>query len=57
MAIDANKRRVVVTGMGVITPICNSVQEYWQALRTEKAVQVQLPFSMPAYMKQDLPVK
>jgi 3-oxoacyl-[acyl-carrier-protein] synthase II len=32
MAVDANKRRVVVTGMGVITPLGNTVREYWQAL-------------------------
>jgi 3-oxoacyl-[acyl-carrier-protein] synthase II len=32
MAVDVNKRRVVVTGMGVITPLGNTVQEYWQAL-------------------------
>ncbi len=27
-----NKRRVVVTGMGAITPIGNSVEEYWNGL-------------------------
>ena len=34
MAFDVNRRRVVVTGMGVITPLGNTVQEYWQALVT-----------------------
>lgn len=29
-------RRVVVTGMGAITPIGNSVQEFWNAVREEK---------------------
>jgi len=32
MAFDGSRRRVVVTGMGVITPLGNTVQEYWQAL-------------------------
>lgn len=32
MAVDEKKRRVVVTGMGVITPLGHTVQEYWQAL-------------------------
>jgi len=32
MAVDKNRRRVVVTGMGVITPLGNTVSEYWQAL-------------------------
>lgn len=30
------RRRVVVTGMGVITPIGNSVEEFWNAVREEK---------------------
>ena len=29
-------RRVVVTGMGVITPIGNSVQEFWEGIREER---------------------
>ena len=29
-------RRVVVTGMGVITPIGNSVEEFWNGIKTEK---------------------
>jgi 3-oxoacyl-[acyl-carrier-protein] synthase II len=32
MAVDGNRRRVVVTGMGVITPLGNTVKDYWQAL-------------------------
>jgi 3-oxoacyl-[acyl-carrier-protein] synthase II len=32
MAVDESRRRVVVTGVGVITPLGNTVQEYWQAL-------------------------
>jgi len=37
MAVDGKKRRVVVTGMGVITPLGNTVQEYWQALLDGKS--------------------
>lgn len=29
-------RRVVVTGMGVITPIGNSVEEFWEGIKTER---------------------
>ena len=29
-------RRVVVTGMGAITPIGNSVEEFWQGLKSKK---------------------
>jgi 3-oxoacyl-[acyl-carrier-protein] synthase II len=32
MAVDISRRRVVVTGMGVVTPLGNTVKEYWQAL-------------------------
>jgi 3-oxoacyl-[acyl-carrier-protein] synthase II len=32
MLVDANKRRVVVTGMGVITPLGNTVREFWKSL-------------------------
>ena len=31
-------RKVVVTGMGAVTPIGNNVEEYWNSLKTEKAV-------------------
>ncbi len=30
------KRRVVVTGMGAITPIGNTVEEFWNAIKEEK---------------------
>jgi len=30
------KRRVVVTGMGVLTPIGNNVTEFWEALKEGK---------------------
>jgi 3-oxoacyl-[acyl-carrier-protein] synthase II len=31
------KRRVVVTGMGAVTPVGNSVAEFWEALRAGKS--------------------
>jgi 3-oxoacyl-[acyl-carrier-protein] synthase II len=37
MAADGNKRRVVVTGMGVITPLGHTVKEYWQSLLEGKS--------------------
>ena len=30
------KRRVVVTGMGAITPIGNSVEEFWEGIKAGK---------------------
>ena len=30
------KRRVVVTGLGAITPIGNSVPEFWEGIKTGK---------------------
>ena len=30
------KRRVVVTGMGAITPIGNSVEEFWRGIKAGK---------------------
>jgi 3-oxoacyl-[acyl-carrier-protein] synthase II len=31
------RKRVVVTGMGVISPIGNSIEEYWQSLLNGKS--------------------
>ena len=36
------RRRVVVTGMGAITPIGNSVEEFWNAVREEKTGYVEI---------------
>lgn len=36
--MENQKRRVVVTGMGAITPLGNDVESTWQALKTGKAV-------------------
>ncbi len=30
------KRRVVVTGMGAVTPIGNTVPEFWKSIREKK---------------------
>ena len=32
----SDKRRVVVTGMGAITPIGNSIEEFWENIKEEK---------------------
>jgi 3-oxoacyl-[acyl-carrier-protein] synthase II len=37
MAADSNKRHVVVTGMGVITPLGLTVKEYWHSLLEGKS--------------------
>ena len=37
-----NPRRVVVTGLGALTPIGNSVSEYWEGLIDGKVVLLQL---------------
>jgi 3-oxoacyl-[acyl-carrier-protein] synthase II len=37
MSIDRNRRRVVITGVGAITPIGTSVDGLWQGLREEKS--------------------
>lgn len=34
--MEKMSRRVVVTGMGAITPIGNSVEEFWQSVKEEK---------------------
>ncbi|NEQ98646.1 MAG: beta-ketoacyl-ACP synthase II [Cyanothece sp. SIO2G6] len=34
---DAGRRRVVVTGLGALTPIGNTVDEYWQGLMAGKS--------------------
>ena len=33
-----NMKRVVVTGMGAITPIGNSVEEFWSGVRSRRSV-------------------
>lgn len=35
-SVNTNKRRVVVTGMGAVTPIGIGVEEFWKSVRAEK---------------------
>ncbi len=37
MGFDGKKRRVVITGMGALTPIGNTVEEYWKNLLAGKS--------------------
>lgn len=37
MAFNGKKRRVVITGMGAITPIGNTLEEYWASLLAGKS--------------------
>ena len=30
------KRRVVITGMGAVTPIGNTIEEFWDGIRSGK---------------------
>ena len=34
--MEVSMRRVVVTGMGAVTPIGNSVEEFWESIKQEK---------------------
>lgn len=36
-------KRVVVTGMGAITPIGNSVEEFWNGIKEQSEVSAPLP--------------
>lgn len=44
MAFTGNKRRVVVTGMGAITPLGLTIQEYWDNLLAGKSAAVPIPY-------------
>ena len=37
------KRRVVVTGLGAVTPIGNNVEEFWQGIQEGALGLVRLP--------------
>lgn len=39
---EMQKSRVVVTGMGAITPIGLTVEEFWENVKAQKSVSVQL---------------
>lgn len=34
--LDMEKRRVVVTGLGAVTPIGNTVEEFWNGIKEGK---------------------
>ena len=46
-----SKRRVVVTGIGAVTPIGNSVEEFWEGIRKEKQALDRLPDLMQKNIK------
>ena len=52
-----NKKRVVITGMGALTPVGNSVDEYWKNLLRVRAVQQILQNLILLYLKLNLPAK
>ena len=37
------KKRVVITGMGAITPVGNSVTEFWDSIRAVSYTHLTLP--------------
>ena len=45
------KRRVVVTGLGAVTPIGNTVEEFWSGIKEEKWESERLPNSTPQNIK------
>ena len=45
------KRRVVVTGLGAITPIGNSVAEFWDGIRKVRLESVRLQSSILQIIK------
>lgn len=38
-----SKRRVVVTGLGAVTPVGNNVQTFWESVKTGKIGTEKLP--------------
>ena len=50
-------KRVVVTGMGAITPIGNTLNEYWKNLKKGFQEPQKLRNLMPLNLKPDLLVK
>ena len=49
-----SNRRVVVTGIGAITPIGNNLKDYWSSLKKERVERDQLHFSTLQTLKQNL---
>ena len=51
-------KRVVITGMGALTPLGNSVNDYWNGLiNGVSGADYHYKVSMPQNSKQDLPVR
>ena len=50
-------KRVVVTGMGAITPLGNTVNDYWKGLVNGVSGADMITFSMPQNSKPDSLVK
>lgn len=46
-----NKRRVVVTGIGALTPIGNTVNEYWEGLKSGKSGAARITHFDPEHFK------
>ena len=42
-------RRVVVTGMGAVTPIGNSVADFWESVKLEKKSSIRLAAFLSMY--------
>ena len=51
------KRRVVVTGMGAVTPIGLSVDEFWQSIKAQKTGFLKLQNSTPLIINVSLQQK
>ena len=50
-------KRVVVTGLGAITPIGNTVKDFWEGLVNGKTVLVRLPVSILLYSRPISPAR
>jgi 3-oxoacyl-[acyl-carrier-protein] synthase II len=50
-------RRVVITGMGAITPLGNTVNEYWNGLINGVSGAGPITVSTHQNLKQDLPAR
>ncbi len=50
-------KRVVVTGLGALTPLGNTVNEYWNSLLNGVTGAIILPYLMPRNSKPALPAR
>ena len=49
-------RRVVITGIGALTPIGNNTKDYWESLKNGVSGAAQLHILIQKILKQSLPV-